>query len=83
MITVFEPKPMSDISENQPIDLGRAGHHPDRRDHHRKKLRDIVTQLEAVRLEISDAMAQGFLFVAERQITSYLYISDEKPTKTY
>jgi len=70
MITVLEPKPMSDISENQPID-------------HRKELRDIVTQLEAVRLGISDAMAQGFLFVAERQITSYLCISDEKPTKTY
>lgn len=70
MITVFGPSCMSEISENDPIN-------------HRKKLQDIVTQLEDVRLEIPDALAQGFLFSAQRQITCYLRMSDEKPTKTY
>jgi len=48
---------------------------------HQKKLRDIVNQLEQVRLEIPDPRAQGFLFSAQHQIASYLqFSSNEKAT---
>jgi hypothetical protein len=38
------------------------------------RLAEINDQLNAVRLEISDPLAQGYLFTAQSQIATYLTI---------